>query len=45
MVLQVLSDPGQVVVDRDAHAAQMLGGADTRELQDVRRAEWYPRTG
>jgi hypothetical protein len=27
------------VVDRDADAAQMLGGATTRELQDVRRAD------
>jgi hypothetical protein len=36
MALQVLPDPRQVQVDRDADAAQMLGGADTRELQDVR---------
>jgi hypothetical protein len=39
MVCRFCRDPGQVVVGRDADAGQMLRGADTRELQDVRRAD------
>jgi hypothetical protein len=35
MILQALPDPRQVVVDSDADAAQILGGANTPELQDV----------
>jgi hypothetical protein len=31
--------PGQILVDGDANAAEMLGGAHTGELQDVRRAD------
>jgi hypothetical protein len=39
MVLQVLSDHRQVAVEWDADPGQMLAGADTRELQDVWRAD------
>jgi hypothetical protein len=39
MVLHVLSDAAQLVHDRNADAAQVLGVADPRQLQDVRRAD------
>jgi hypothetical protein len=45
MVLQVLPDPRQVVVDRDADAAQMLGGADTESCRKCGEPRWSPPTG
>ena len=39
MVLKVLPDPRQCVVDRDADAGEMLGRADSRQLQDMRRVD------
>jgi hypothetical protein len=39
VVLQVLADAGQVVQHRHARAPQQAGGADSRTLQDLRRAD------
>jgi hypothetical protein len=39
MVLHVLADAAQVMDDRDADAPEMLGIANPRQLQDVRRAD------
>src|SRR6185436_10982246 len=39
MVLQALANAGQVVRDRDAVPPQQRGGADARELQQLRRVD------
>ena len=39
VVLHVLADAAQFMHDRHADAAEMLGIADPRQLQDVRRAD------
>ncbi len=39
MILQVLTDAGQLVRDRDAVLLQQHGGADAGELQDLRGAD------
>src|SRR3984893_13475102 len=39
MVLQILADPGQRMLNRDADAAEMVGVAHTRKLQQVRGAD------
>ena len=39
MVLQALADAGQVMEDVDADLAEMLGVADTGQLQQVRRVD------
>ena len=39
MVLHVPADAAQLMYDRHADPAEMLGIADTRQLQDVRRAD------
>jgi hypothetical protein len=42
VVLHVLADTAQLAHDRHADAAEMLGIADPRQLQDVRRADRAP---
>ena len=39
MVLQIGADTGQVKRHRDAQALQQGGGADARQLQNLRRAD------
>ena len=39
VVLEVLADPGQVLDDVDAERPQLIGGADARQLQELRRVD------
>jgi hypothetical protein len=39
VVLHILADAAQLVHDGDADAPEMVGFADTRQLQEVRRAD------
>ena len=45
MVLHVLADAAQFMRERYAHAAEMPGVANPRQLQDVRRADGTCRQG